>query len=152
MTDAFHFLDVPHLADGELELLCVERRAPEHGRDWAPSYHFIMCSSGRPIGKIDLRIGNTRTILLFGGHIGYWVHPNYRGRHFAERACRLLLPLAKRHGLETLWITCNPANQPSRRTCERLGATLVEVIPLPADNHPYQDGDPAKCRYRLDLV
>ena len=37
---------------------------------------------------------------------------------------RLLLPLARRHGLQTVWITCNPDNWASRRTCELAGAEL----------------------------
>jgi RimJ/RimL family protein N-acetyltransferase len=63
----------------------------------------------------------------------------------------LLLPFARRHGLKTIWITCNPNNWPSRRTCERLGATLVEIVPLPPDNDQYIAGEREKCRYRIEL-
>jgi tagatose 1,6-diphosphate aldolase len=41
------------------------------------------------------------------------------------------VPLAVRHGLSELWITCNPDNIASRRTCEAAGAELVEVVDLP---------------------
>ena len=74
-----------------------------------------------------------------------------RGRHYAERACRLLLPLARAHGMQTLWITCNPENVASRRTCERLGASFIDVVALPANHMLYQRGERVKCRYRLDL-
>ena len=73
----------------------------------------------------------------------------YQG--FAERAARLLLPLARAHGQQTLWITCNPDNAASRRTCERLSASYVDVVPVPRDNALYSQGDREKCRYRLDL-
>jgi tagatose 1,6-diphosphate aldolase len=62
----------------------------------------------------------------------------------------LLLPLARSHGLMTIWITCNPDNFASRRTCELAGATLVEIVDLPEDNDMYQRGERQKCRYRLD--
>jgi hypothetical protein len=37
-----------------------------------------------------------------------------------------------------------------RRICERLGATLAEIVPLP-DNDMYLEGEREKCRYRIDL-
>src|SRR5215204_4797163 len=73
------------------------------------------------------------------------------GHRFAERSCRLILPLARRHGFDTLWITCNPDNVASRRTCERLGAELVGIVDVPPDNDVYERGSERKCRYRLAL-
>jgi RimJ/RimL family protein N-acetyltransferase len=102
-------------------------------------------------GTITLRVGTTPALERYYGHIGYHVFPPARGRHLAERACRLLLPLARRHGLRTLWITCDPANAASRRTCERLGMHFVETVAVPPTDPLYARGERAKCRYRLDL-
>ena len=66
-------------------------------------------------------------------------------------ACQLLFGLARRHGLSELWITCNPDNIASRKTCERLGAEYVETVSLPRDHVLYQRGEREKCRYRIDL-
>lgn len=134
------------------------RQPADLARGWAPVYHFWMYlndSLGLPpvriAGGMGLRIGNTQEIELYSGHIGYHVYPPARGHHYSERACRLVLPLARRHGLSQLWITTNPDNYPSRRTCERLGAELVEVVTLPRD-HPFRlRGETAKCRYLLKL-
>ena len=129
----------------------------DRARDRVPNYHFFMRLRPEyqpPVtiaGTIGLRIGDTRDTELYYGHIGYNVYPPARGRHYAERAARLLLPLARAHGLTRLWITCNPENIPSRRTCERLGAVYVETIPLPPAHPLYQRGDREKCRYRLDI-
>jgi len=49
------------------------------------------------------------------------------------------------------WITCNPDNAASRRTCELAGAVLVEIVDLPEDIDMYQEGERQKCRYRLEL-
>ena len=103
------------------------------------------------VGRIDLRVGNTRHIVMYAGHIGYRVHPKYRGNHYAARSCRLLIPLARHHGLNPLWITANPDNYASRRSCELAGAVFVEIVDLPWDTDMYQMGDRQKCRYRLDL-
>jgi tagatose 1,6-diphosphate aldolase len=105
----------------------------------------------RIAGGIGLRIGDSLNIVNLIGHIGYHVYPPVRGRHLAERACRLLLPLARRHGIKTLWITCNPDNLASRQTCLRLGATLADILPVPPDHELYARGEREKCRYRLEL-
>jgi predicted acetyltransferase len=132
------------------------RHPGESQRDNIPSYHFWLRLTGpdaplRIAGGIGLRIGNTSNIKNYIGHVGYNVYPPARGRHLAERACRLLLPLAKRHGLKMLWITCNPENQASRRTCERLGGVLVDTVKVPPDHELYSRGELQKCRFRIDL-
>ncbi len=141
------------LADGELQLALVERYPGDPARGYVPAYRFRMRLAGQrePIGSIELRIGDTPDLVTYGGHIGYAVEPPYRGHHYAARACRLLLPLARRHGFTTLWITCNPDNLASRRTCELLGAELAEIVDLPPSSDMYHRGMRQKCRYRLQI-
>jgi predicted acetyltransferase len=121
-----------------------------------PGYHFWMRVE-TPIegvsvaGGISLRIAWTKEVEVYYGHVGYHVYPPFRGRRYAERAVRLLLPLAKSHGLKVLWITTNPENLASRRTCERLGARMVEIVNVPRRHALYHRGDHHKCRYRLEL-
>ena len=102
-------------------------------------------------GSIALRIGRGDDLERYLGHVGYGVFPRARGRRYAERACRLVLPVAKAHGLEAVWLTVNPDNAASRRTCERLGARYVETVALPPGHALYERGEREKCRYRLDL-
>jgi RimJ/RimL family protein N-acetyltransferase len=102
-------------------------------------------------GGINLRIGNTPNIQIYLGNIGYSVYPPARGRHYARRAVRLLLPLARRMGVNPVWITCNPENMASRRTCEGAGGRLVEIVRIPPEHALYARGERAKCRYRFDL-
>ena len=135
------------------------RQPADPAKGWVPQYNFWMRlhdEPGRPApvriaGGASLRIGDTESIALYYGHVGYHVYPPARGRHYAERACRLLIPLARRHGLRTLWITCNPDNRASRRTCERLGMELAGIVPVPDTEPLYARGERAKCRYRLGL-
>lgn len=142
--------------------------ANPHGRQRAdrlagkvPAYHFWMRLDPRQpaarqipcriVGGIGFRVGQNPELELYTGHFGYHVYPPARGHHFAERACRLLFPLARHHRISPLWITTNPDNFASRRTCERLGATLVDIVDIPPD-HPFQSrGETQKCRFRLDL-
>src|SRR3990172_7676606 len=149
----FQFRDPGPLRDRELTAEVTARNPADPEKGWVPSYNFALRLEGvqECVGTIGLRVGMTRSLELYAGHLGYWIEPQWRGRHYAERGVRLVLPLAKRHGLATLWITCNPDNWPSRRTCERLGAEFVEIVPLPPDSDMYLQGEREKCRYRLVL-
>src|SRR5437870_1720761 len=81
-----------------------------------PAYYFWMrvraeFKPAMPIvGGIGLRVGHTRNLEMYMGHVGYSVHPPARGNGYARRAVHLLFPLAKRLGINPLWITCNPEN------------------------------------------
>jgi predicted acetyltransferase len=133
------------------------RQQPDPRRGRVPAYHFwmrLLPPANIPfeiIGGIGLRIGATPELEMFSGNMGYHVYPPARGHHYAERSCRLLLPLARRHGMRLLWITCNPENIASRKTCEHLGATLVDIVNIPRNHEFYSRGERQKCRYRLIL-
>ncbi len=149
-SGGFHFLDPSPMRDGELALVLVDCQPAEASIWGVPAYIFHMRHHppGRKMGHINFRIGNRWNIKL-AGQIGYVVEEEFRGHHFAERSCRLLLPFVWQHGLDELWITCGPDNLASRRTLERLGAELVEIVDVPPD-YPMPGGAiPKKCRYRL---
>lgn len=127
-----------------------------------PAYQFWMLlhhgSGGRhtnpPLriaGGISVRIGNTPSVELYYGHLGYHVYPAVRGHHYALRACQLVLPLLRAHDQTTAWITCDPGNAASRRTIEHLGGTYVETVDVPVGEPLYARGERQKQRYRLDL-
>jgi predicted acetyltransferase len=145
--------DVGALRDRDLWLELRAREPANPARGWVPAYRFAMRLDGveHAVGRLGLRIGSTHTIEHYAGHIGYEVALPFRGSRLAERSCRLVLPLARSHGFRQLWITCNPDNAASRRTCERLGAELVDIVDVPPDNAVFGPGSERKCRYRLPL-
>lgn len=149
----FTFYDPGTLIDDDLQLVLVKTVPGNTDVGRVPEYTFRMTPTGQNerMGTISLRVGQSPLILCYAGHIGYGVEPDYRGHHYAARACKLLLPLARRHDLNPIWITCNPDNFASRRTCELAGAQFVEIVDVPEDLEMYQKGDVQKCRYRLDL-
>lgn len=118
-----------------------------------PAYFFRMvcAESGMESGNINLRVSSNPHIERYAGHIGYFVHPAHRGHRYAARSLHLLLPLARQLGLDPLWITCDPENTASRRSCELAGARLSDIVDVPEDCIIYKAGHLKKCRYRLDL-
>ncbi|MFT5086771.1 MAG: putative acetyltransferase [Candidatus Latescibacterota bacterium] len=151
--NAFAFVEPGPLRDDDLELRLIGTHLANPRMGHSPSYTFEMCDvvAGQRAGRISVRIGCSDLLVLYAGQIGYGVEEAFRGRRFAARSCRLVLPLLKTHGINPLWITCNPDNMPSRRTCEILGAELVEIVDLPTDTEMYRYGERRKCRYRLEL-
>jgi tagatose 1,6-diphosphate aldolase len=148
----FTFYDPGILIDEELELI-LEGKYPDDPEKGYASYNFIMSLVGKrkEIGRIQLRVANTERIVMYVGHVGYRVYPKHQGNRYAARSCQLILPLARQHDLNPFWITCNPDNLPSRRTCEIIGAEMIEIVDIPKDMDMYKRGDRQKCRYRLDL-
>lgn len=147
-----HYIDPGVLVDGDLELLDSFYEAnPERG--WVPYYRFRMLNTQThaAMGHISLRLGNQPHIVLYAGHIGYGVEEPYRGQRYAARATKLILPHALRHGINPVWVTCNPDNLASRRTCELAGGEFIEIVDLPPDNPMYKIGERQKCRYRFRL-
>jgi predicted acetyltransferase len=142
------FLDPGRLVDGELELVLVATLPADPGKGLLPAYKFDMRRVGDDVkvGEIGLKIGTPPDHL---GHIWYRVFPDYRGNHYAARACRLLIPLARRHGIDPLWITCREENVASRRTCELAGAEFVGIVETPEGYQDWLGPVRHKCKYRL---
>jgi predicted acetyltransferase len=152
----FEFLNPGLLADDRLRLQLLMTETT-HDHFWTtptPTYRFeIQCvNSTERVGHINLRIGDAKLLTHFTGNIGYGIDEPHRGHHFAERACRLLLPFAAMNGLSPVWITCGPDNLASRRTLQRLEAEYVDTVDVPAD-YPLPDGVlRQKHRYRIQTA
>lgn len=146
-VDALSLLDLRH---GDLELRLSDYSV--HSFHRVPTYSFKMFSesSAQELGQINLRIGATKHLEQYAGHIGYGVNRAHRGHHYAARSVALLLPLARRYGIDPVWITCDPENAASRRSLEIAGAEFVEIVDVPPTCGIRKFGGKLhKCRYRI---
>lgn len=139
------FIQVPSLSDGEVYLVCIRKREAIPEKKYVPAYDFAVCKGGEQVGEINLRIGYggfgpNESSLYYGGQIGYAIDEGHRGNGYAARACRLLAPVAKAHGMGKLLITNNETNAASRRVCEKLGARWIRLARLPEWTDLYKDG------------
>lgn len=146
------FLDTVFLKSDEIYLDLFQTIDGNEEKEWLPSYHFNICSLGATkLGKCDLRIGHNEKT-YYGGNIGYQIDPDFRGHHYAAKACTLLFELAKLHGMKYLLITCNPDNIASRKTCEYAGGKLEKIVDLPPENDMFiESGETQKAIYRFLL-
>lgn len=145
------FFDTDFLKNDEIKLVLEKTADGNDKKGWVPAYHFAICNKeGMKLGVCDLRIGHNDK-LYYGGNIGYSVDAEYRGHHYAGKACLLLFELAKKHNLEYVIITCNPDNYASRKTCEYAGGKLLKIVELPEDNDMRDRGEREKCIFRFEL-
>ena len=150
MDEALEVLGSLELRHGDLELRLIDFSV--HSFHKVPNYTFHMTSTsrGEKMGQINLRVGSTSHVEQYAGHIGYGVHPSHRGHHYAARSVTLLLPLARRLGIDPVWITCDPENAASRRSLEIAGAQFMEIVDVPETCGIRKYGGKLhKCRYRL---
>ncbi len=138
----------PETLSSDDVLLRFVRIVPgEPSRVLVPFYHFrIMTVGGTDVGQINFRIGDTEHVRVCAGHIGFEIEETFRGHGYAFQACRALAPFV-RSMYETVIITCDPDNQASRRTIERLEARFMEEVAVPPDDPNYQGGSRRKRRY-----
>lgn len=144
----FEFKDFDYLTDDEIDLRIEQKLAANEEKGYVPAYEYQITLHGliEPIRRIGIRIGYNENI-LYGGNIGYFINEEYRGNHYAAKACKIVNWVAEAHGMNKLIITCNPDNVPSKKTCERIGAKLKEIVDLPPHNEQYQEGERQKCIY-----
>ena len=145
------FIDATFLKNNEIRLVLEKTDNGDDKKEWVPAYHFAICNhDGIKMGICDLRIGHNDN-LYYGGNIGYHIDEQYRGHHYAGKACLLLFELAKKHQLEYVIITCNPDNYASRKTCEYAGGKLLEIVELPENNDMRESGETEKCIFKFIL-
>ena len=145
------FSNVDFLKSNEIQLVLESATGGDAINDRVPAYHFAICNlNGTKMGVCDLRIGHNDK-LYYGGNIGYRIEEEFRGNHYAGKACLLLFDLARKHGMEYVIITCTPNNYPSQKTCEYAGCKLLEIATLPEDNDMRRRGETEECIYRFEL-
>lgn len=89
------------------------------------------------VGIINIRHTLNDALMEHGGHIGYVIHPNYRGRGYGKEQLRLALALCPELGINKVLITCDEKNLASRATILANGG-VYEDTRLDPDGLPTQ--------------
>lgn len=92
---------------------------------WVPGTEFWLDDGhGQIVACVRLRFLLPPSFEIEGGHIGYDVRPSSRRRGFGTAALRLVLPEARRRGLDRVRITVDSDNLASIKIIERNGGLL----------------------------
>ncbi|MDR1464666.1 MAG: GNAT family N-acetyltransferase [Oscillospiraceae bacterium] len=144
------FLDTfETLSDGVLTLRLTEQN-PGDAVQLPYYYCDVFVQNRECAGKISIRVGENRDS-YWNGHIGYEIDTPHRGHGYARRACQLVLPVARAHGMRRVIFTCAQSNAASRRTIETLGAALLEIAAVPENCFFWREGMERYCVYQLAI-
>ena len=138
----------PEYSDGVIDLIPMHIGAPnrELGFGHEQIRKITLHNERQEIGQISYRDGESRCVYYYG-HIGYHIDPPYRGSHFAYRACSLIKKEIRLSGKSSVVITCDPDNEPSKKTCRRLGCLFERITDVPEDIYHRFEISQQKCRY-----
>ena len=145
------FFDTNDLKTSEIYLSLVGTYEADIKKSWVPSYRFDICLlDGTKIGVCNLRIDNTE-LTKYCGNIGYIIDEKYRGNKYSLKASKLVLGLAKKHGLKYVLVNCEPENIASNKICKLLNADFVETVDIPETHEMYEQGTRRMNIYKIDL-
>ncbi len=100
----------------EIEQLSNSDTCPPH-RVPSDQYLAIRVQDHRLVGMINFRHHIDHPILsVWGGHIGYSVHPQERRKGYAKEMLRQTLLICKAYGLDRVLVTCDQQNMASKKT------------------------------------
>ncbi len=114
-------------------------------------YDIIRKTDSVTVGKISIRIGNNFHS-YYNGHIGYEIFKEYRGNGYAYKANCMVHDVARFHGMEFVYLTCDESNIASYKTIEKLGAELVEICNVPKEYFGWCEGMERQKIYKLKLT
>ncbi|HEY1014560.1 MAG TPA: GNAT family N-acetyltransferase [Herpetosiphonaceae bacterium] len=126
----------------ELRLRADQRRLPPE--KVAESVWWAV-ADGAWAGRVSFRHELNERLARFGGHVGYEIRPSARRRGYGAAALALALERIRPLGYRRVLLTCDEANQASRRIIERNGGRLEAIARLPDYPAPI-------CRYWIDLA
>ena len=107
-----------------------DRRGENLPPGWVRATFLVGEADGRIVGRVSIRHELTDALRTLGGHVGYGVLPDYRGRGHATAMLRGALDLLGSEGLGEALVTCDDANVASAGVIERCGGRLVRRLEL----------------------
>lgn len=93
-----------------------------------PAVFLVAVVDGALVGRVSIRHALNEWLAHQGGHIGYGVVPQHRGRGYATEILRQAIIVNRAHGVERNLVTCDDDNVASARTIERCGGQLDSVV------------------------
>lgn len=101
--------------------------------DYVPAITYLYTETERNIivGIVNIRLALNDYLEQFGGHIGYSIHPDYRGFGYGHAQLKAALIQARELGLNRVLITCDDDNLASSKVIEAQGGVLENIVEHP---------------------
>ena len=93
--------------------------------------YWVLDADGTAIGMVRVRHHLNEKLRLHGGHIGFFVRRDQRGKGYAKEALRLALDELRERGEKRALLTVDPDNTPSIRVIEANGGRLENTVTDP---------------------
>ncbi|MFZ1249244.1 MAG: GNAT family N-acetyltransferase [Candidatus Saccharimonadales bacterium] len=94
------------------------------------------------IGIVNIRHELNEHLLAVGGHVGYSIGPEYRGKGYGTELLRVALAFCESLHLEKVLVTCDARNSASAGVIQANGGVLENEV---------RDGESVKRRYWITL-
>ena len=91
-----------------------------------PATTYWLYADGVPVGFGKLRHFLTDALRKAGGHIGYGIAPQYRGKGYGKELLKLLLRKADEMGIDKVLVTIHLDNQASLAVALANGGAIAE--------------------------
>ncbi len=92
----------------------------------ALTYFYVREEDDKIIGMINLRLALNDFLKTEGGHIGYCIRPNERGKHYATDMLKVALKVYDTLEINEVFITCDKSNIPSANVIKKCKGELEE--------------------------
>jgi predicted acetyltransferase len=92
------------------------------------SIYWLVDSSSRVLGAVNIRHRLNDKLLRFGGRIGYGIRPGERRKGYASEALRQALEIAKAMGIDRALVVCDKTNTGSARTIQKNGGHVENEV------------------------
>lgn len=133
-VEDFHFL-LNSFAENEPWEIFIDRvNSANRDQDLpvgkVPATFLVAEVDGQIVGRVSIRHRLNEYLQQRGGHIGYGIRPEFRGRGFATEIMQGALVIASALGIEKALVTCDDSNIASSRVIEKCGGVLENIVEL----------------------
>ena len=90
------------------------------------TYFYVRNCDQRVVGMVNIRLEDSEFICREAGHIGYFIRPTERRKHYASQMLSDALDICRRLRLYTVYVSCDVTNPASAGTIKNCGGVLEE--------------------------